>query len=147
MSVFTIAYRSRNLIEDQVMDSAAGIERLLTQSRMRNSRLGITGALLFNEGRFVQVLEGEQKPVLDVLKDILQDPRHTDIEVLPARVVPQRIFARWSMAYVGVTPAARRYYHDFSLAKNLEWTQGSADALGGLLLSLIRIELSRAPGA
>lgn len=140
MSIFTIAYHSRNLIEQQTMNSAAEIQRLLEQARGRNSRLGITGALLFNEGRFVQILEGEEAAVLEVMDVITRDTRHTDIDVLPARYVRERTFAQWSMAFVGVSPQAKDYYRDFSLRDRLEWTSTTSDLLAALILDLIMVQ-------
>jgi len=140
MSVFTIAYHSRNLIEDQTMNSAVEFQRLLEQSRTRNAKLGITGALLFNEGRFVQILEGDEATVMELLEDIKRDPRHTDIDVLPPRVFPERTFAHWSMAFVGASPEAQHYYRDFSLREKLEWTRTTTDLLAALILDLIMVD-------
>lgn len=140
MSVFTIAYHSRNLIEQQTMNSAAEIQRLLEQSRDRNAQLGITGALLFNEGRFVQILEGDEASVMEVVESIRRDSRHTDIDMLPPRIMPERSFADWSMAFVGVSPQAQSYYRDFSLRSNLEWTQTTSDLLAALILDLIMMD-------
>jgi len=140
MSVFTIAYHSRNLIEQQTMNSAAEIQRLLEQSRERNTRLGITGALLFNEGRFVQILEGDEPAVREVMDVIMRDPRHTDIDVLPARYARERTFAHWSMAFVGASPQAKDYYRDFSLSDKLEWTSNTTDLLAALILDLIMVQ-------
>ena len=140
MSVFTIAYHSRNLIEEQTLDSTAEVQRLLEQSRARNERLGITGALLFNEGRFVQILEGDEAAVLEVMDIIMRDPRHTDIDVLPARYVRERTFAQWSMAFVGASPQAKNYYRDFSLREKLEWTSSTTDLLAALILDLIMVQ-------
>jgi len=140
MSAFTIAYHSRNLIEQQTMNSAAEIQRLLDQARARNGRLGITGALLFNESRFVQVLGGDEASVMEVLDSIRRDSRHSDIDLLPPRLMPERSFAEWSMAFVGVSPQTRGYYQDFSLRSNLEWTHTTSDLLAALILDLIMID-------
>ena len=145
MPVFTIAYRSRNLIEEQTLDSAAEIQRLLGQSRARNLRLGITGALLFNEGRFVQILEGDEAPVLEVLEDIKRDSRHADVDVLPPRIVPQRSFAQWSMAFIGSSPGARDYYRDSAFGSKLEWTKTTTELLAALMLELIMIDGAGVP--
>ncbi len=147
MSVFTIAYHSRNLIEDQTLNSTVEFQRLLEQARARNARFGITGALLFSQGRFVQVLEGDEGPVTDVLEMIKRDPRHTEIDVLPARYVRERKFAQWSMAFVGASPQAKNYYRDFSLREKLEWTSTTTDVLAALILDLIMVQGAVVPRA
>lgn len=143
MPVFTIAYRSRNLIGQQTQNVEAEIERLLETSRARNLRLGITGALLFNENRFVQILEGDKKPVLEVLDSIKRDIRHTDIDVLPSRVVAERTFPEWSMAYIGAQPGHEA--EAFAFSAGFDWTRTTTELLSALLLDLIAGEGSVVP--
>lgn len=52
------------------------IEALLNLSKDGNERKNIKGVLLYSEGNFFQILEGEKTLVLDVFKKIEQDPRH-----------------------------------------------------------------------
>lgn len=40
--------------------SKAELVELLTQVRAKNSRLGVTGMLLYKDGNFLQVIEGEE---------------------------------------------------------------------------------------
>ena len=50
---------------------------LLKKSRAANELLGVTGMLLFSEGNFFQVLEGEPEVVDALYTKISRDPRHT----------------------------------------------------------------------
>lgn len=135
MPIFTIAYRSRNLIPQQTPHIEAEIGRLLDTSRARNERLGITGALLFNENRFVQILEGDEEPVLEVLDDIKRDTRHTDIDVLPSRLVAQRTFAQWTMAFIGTVPGVEA--QAFAFGTQFDWTRTTTELLSALILDMI----------
>ena len=143
MPVFTIAYRSRSLIAERMSDSDAEMERLLRQSRARNRRLGITGALLFNDCRFVQILEGDETAVLTLLDDIKRDTRHTDIDVLAPRVLPGRSFADWSMAFIGSASAGG--IDAFSLGRQFDWTRATSDLLAALILELISATAATIP--
>lgn len=44
----------------------ADLEALLVQAREKNLRLSITGALLYENGHFLQVLEGEHPTVREL---------------------------------------------------------------------------------
>lgn len=44
--------------------------------RTNNERAGITGMLLYKDGNFMQLLEGEKEAVLRLHKNIIVDPRH-----------------------------------------------------------------------
>ncbi len=70
---------------------------LLTQSRENNERRGLTGMLLFKDGRFMQVLEGAEEDVRERYGVISADPRHTDIKTLLDESIEQRRFPHWSM--------------------------------------------------
>ena len=55
------------------------IENLLAEWRDKNSNKDIKGILLFSEGHFFQVLEGEKEKVLALYYSIMEDPRHSNI--------------------------------------------------------------------
>ena len=146
MSIFTLSYHSQNLIEDLTMDSLGELENLLKVSRARNASLSVTGALLFNEGRFLQVLEGGEADVRAVYRSIMRDRRHTDVTLLAAEPCERRRFERWSMAFVGTTPAARAYYRRFAVENEMERTRVSVDALCELLSKLLAIDAGAQDG-
>jgi hypothetical protein len=140
MSIFSLAYRSRNLIEDIHLDSLGEMTNLLEVARSRNAKLGVTGALIFNEGIFAQILEGDEAAVREIFKSIQNDRRHSEIKVFPTQEYEHRRFEAWSMAFVGPSPRARDYYARFSLLNGFEWTEASVGALVDLLLDLIALE-------
>ncbi|QIG92056.1 BLUF domain-containing protein [Bradyrhizobium sp. 6(2017)] len=96
-----LIYVSRS--NSNVRDSSASeiIRSILAQSRSKNARLGVTGALLFSEGYFCQVLEGERAAVEEIFNAIECDVRHRDITLLTFRPSTPRRFPDWSMAYAG----------------------------------------------
>lgn len=68
-------------------------------SRENNARLGITGVLLYINGRIVQVLEGQQQAVEQLYQSIQADPRHTDVRTVISQPIAQRLFDQWYMGY------------------------------------------------
>lgn len=72
---------------------------LLQKARANNERDGITGMLLYSNGNFIQVIEGEETAVSSLHKRILSDPRHTRIITLLQRPLTKRMFAEWSMGF------------------------------------------------
>jgi hypothetical protein len=55
------------------------VRDLMQEWRDQNSKLDIKGILLYSEGHFFQVLEGEKKDVLSLFQEIQQDTRHTSV--------------------------------------------------------------------
>lgn len=79
--------------------SEAELAALLAQSRRFNAEHGLTGMLLYLEGTFVQVLEGDEPVVRALYTKIMRDARHTGCQVYLERLVPEREFAEWSMGF------------------------------------------------
>jgi hypothetical protein len=140
VSIFTLAYQSRNLIEAITLDSSAELARLLAVSRARNEKLGVTGALLFNENRFYQILEGDEDDVRAIYASIERDVRHTDVVLLLTETIARRHFEKWSMAFLGMQPGARDYYKTFTLDDDFEWTKASAARIADMMVGFIADE-------
>jgi len=80
------------------MDAAA-IERILTTARTFNTAAEITGLLLFHDGNFIQIIEGDAARLDALMARIRADRRHGGIIVLESRGVEARVFPEWSMGY------------------------------------------------
>lgn len=97
----------------QLIYSSAATERMpksklykiLLGARSRNASLDVTGLLVFVNGVFLQILEGERDTVLTLMKRISSDPRHSNVKVFQETAVEQRTFPSWRMAYV--TPSTK----------------------------------------
>lgn len=77
---------------------------LLSQARDNNSHTHITGMLLYMEGCFFQVIEG-QRDLLEALFDkISKDKRHHHVMKLIIEPINERSFANWTMGFQHVTP-------------------------------------------
>lgn len=72
---------------------------LLVTCRENNARMGITGMLLYKEGNFMQVLEGEEPAVRALYEKIRTDPRHTGEILLWQGPLEGRQFGEWSMGF------------------------------------------------
>lgn len=104
----SLAYFSRSAIRHDPGVLEADIGQILATARRRNSSVGVTGALLFAEGCFTQVLEGPLGEVEALFEMIECDPRHHDITILHLHEVETRSFARWSMAFAGQDATMRQ---------------------------------------
>jgi hypothetical protein len=86
-------------VSNSVRDFAqAELEDILAVSRRNNAAAGITGMLLYMDGAFLQVLEGEAEPVKQTYARIRQDVRHWGAQTLIDQDAP-RAFAQWSMGF------------------------------------------------
>jgi len=81
----------------------AGLDRLLATARRVNSELGVTGMLLYLDGSFFQVLEGDETTVEQLYKHIAKDRRHARITKIINEPIAERAFAEWTMGYGDVS--------------------------------------------
>ena len=70
---------------------------LMHESRSYNAIDSITGLLMHREGFFLQVFEGEPSVIENLLNRILNDTRHTKIEVVQDCPAINRLFSNWTM--------------------------------------------------
>ena len=77
----------------------ANLVELLNQARNHNKKEEITGMLLYVNGKFIQVLEGDQKKVKQLYHRIENDERHKRVTLLLEGESANRIFDKWSMGF------------------------------------------------
>ena len=100
----TLAYISRNAISENGADMIDEVGDILASARKNNPARGITGALLFNDNCFAQVLEGPSEAVDAAYQMIVTDTRHRDLILLHRDGLKQRYFPDWSMAFATADP-------------------------------------------
>lgn len=82
---------------------AVDLAAIRASSQRHNDRLGLTGLMIYREGRFFAALEGLERALLRRMETIITDPRHFDLRILSERRIPARRFENWSFA---VLPSA-----------------------------------------
>jgi 3-oxoacyl-[acyl-carrier-protein] synthase III len=105
--LLSLAYFSRNAITGSPETVQAEIRNILESARRNNQANGVTGALLFSDGCFAQVLEGRQDDVEAIFETIQCDARHADVTILHLHPVERRSVAQWSMAFAGISGVSR----------------------------------------
>ena len=72
---------------------------ILSVSRRNNSRIGVTGVLLYGDGQFIQLLEGDKADVQATFEKISNDNRHKGITMVTSGNTEKRSFPEWSMGF------------------------------------------------
>ncbi len=97
MALYQLIYQSQSLVPFETPELTA----LLNQARAYNLAHDVTGLLLYTpDGRFLQVLEGEERVVRDLYYNrIAFDPRHYNCRLLSDGSSLYRSFANWTMGF------------------------------------------------
>lgn len=85
------------------------------ESVQRNTAADITGILVFDEGKILQILEGERGAVMALFEKISRDPRHVAIRQVAGAEQEARLLSCWSVIS-GQTSSApaelRQQFHE-----------------------------------
>lgn len=93
--MYNLLYTSSSTIEA----NHEVLNQILQTARVNNELLGVTGMLLYSDGSFVQLLEGEEEKVKATFDKISRDPRHYNIEVVIEANANSRYFPNWQMGF------------------------------------------------
>jgi hypothetical protein len=74
---------------------------ILAASRRNNAALNVTGLLVAGGRRYLQVIEGPAEATEGLLSKIEADERHEGCVTFLRRIVEERSFGEWSMAFRG----------------------------------------------
>jgi len=83
--------------------SEQDLNKILAEARPSNESRNITGMLLYRDGLFIQVLEGEEAVIEQLLSNIKKDTRHHDVHVVSKQIVKHREFSDWSMGFKNIS--------------------------------------------
>ena len=96
--MYRLIYKSKTT---QKLDKETFRDILYTSAQM-NGASGVTGALLATRSHYLQFLEGEYDAVNDTFSRIIEDPRHSKVELIAFRPVDKRLFSAWEMKGFGI---------------------------------------------
>jgi len=93
-----LIYISRSTAEFNV----GALRQLATTAAVKNKDLNVTGYLYFDQGYFLQYIEGHFQTIRDLMQTISQDERHDIIKILERDGLTKRKFPRWHMQYLSM---------------------------------------------
>ena len=77
--------------------SSADVRAIHQTARHLNALDGVTGLLIYNGRQFLQVIEGAESAINDLLQRLRADPRHSGLTVESQRFIDDREFPDWAM--------------------------------------------------
>jgi hypothetical protein len=95
----TVTYTSRAQLD--LLDE--DLSEIHDKARHFNALNGITGILIYDGVRFLQIVEGPEEAIDELTDRLRLDRRHSAFEVRDERLVVQRSFPAWSMELVRVS--------------------------------------------
>lgn len=104
---YTICYTSKSVQDLNLVE----IESIFKSTIIKNNARDITGILLYNSGRFFQVLEGEKNKVKKLFYDVIYpDKRHRELFVVMEKFTEKPFFSLYNTQF-SVVKTLQEYNH------------------------------------
>lgn len=98
MPIRRLLYTSSSRLAPSELTIDEQVDAIARQAAARNEAAGVTGLLVFVEGQFIQILEGESDAVEEVFERICCDFQHSNLKLIDLIAVKERLFGAWHMA-------------------------------------------------
>lgn len=114
MPLHRLLYTSEARLSDNTSGAERMVESIVAHSQANNEKRGLTGALLYVRGTFIQALEGPLDALETTFERICHDFRHAKLTLVDMSPANERMFERWSMTYLAQNdePARLRVNRD-----------------------------------
>jgi Sensors of blue-light using FAD len=103
-----------------------------------NSKLEISGILIFHHGAFIQLLEGSEKNVKELFAAISKDPRHTNVQINFEKDSYERLMPSWFMGFSTSEVLPMNEICDQSFRIPIEETRQLCELMQGEIGNLFR---------
>jgi hypothetical protein len=131
-----LVYHSTSAIPDYPEVVGLALDDILEAARNRNVQCGCSGALIYADRQFLQVLEGPVAAVDETLERIMQDKRHTNVRLIARVPAQELLFERWPMAFLS-EPELRPMLKQVGLNGTFDISRMPVDLIGPFLSSVL----------
>jgi hypothetical protein len=115
LSMFYLLYVSSAV---KLMDNDE-LLKLHQVSQKNNKKSEITGMLLYQEGNFMQIIEGNKERVLELFSKVTMDKHHKDIYKIMSGSIEKRNFNDWSMGFCNMNETGHNLNYDAFIQENI----------------------------
>lgn len=97
-----VSKRNANCTEEEITD-------ILEACKKNNPGLGITGILMYNENKFIQLVEGDSRTIMNLYDKIKDDSRHSNCIMVSLSPIKEKTFPSWHMGSKNVSDNVMDY--------------------------------------
>ncbi len=118
-------------------------EHLFDQTLRNNKTLEISGALIYFDGNFLQIMEGDNTKLLPLYNSIKRDHRHHNIIEIINKPIKEKIFNGFETGYTVINNLDRLYslQEYLSLMKLADIKQTRLRLVSNIIKKFLSIEI------
>lgn len=114
----------------------AEVKKIVAQAVEFNQTVQVTGSLFFENGYFLQILEGGRSAVNQLYNHIIQDKRHNNVQLVNYQPIVSRDFLEWHMGYVPRGRLTDLFIKKFGATEEFLPYDMNAESLEGMLMTI-----------
>ena len=99
------------------------IEKILASCKKNNPSLEITGVLLYSDTKFIQMVEGEYKLLMELYDKIKLDDRHRNVMMISCGPIKEKAFPSWHMGSRKIPGGNFEFETDITKSENAVFNQ------------------------
>ena len=138
MQLARLIYISECFIDPTQGSMIRQLSSILSASNRNNQADDITGALIFDDKWFLQVLEGDKRAIWKTFQRIAEDERHGHTLLIEMSEIKDRAFGNWWMGL-----ATRNNATEAAFAPYLRNGLFSPENMNGAEVLALMVEVSR----
>ncbi|MDG5492342.1 BLUF domain-containing protein [Psychroserpens sp. SPM9] len=108
---YSIIYQSKAKAEFTI----AQIDMMLLKAKQFNKTHNISGCIIYNGHKFLQIIEGQKADIIKLYAKIKADQRHENVITLIETSTHDTLWDDWSMAFYKFTGDATKDQHNHML--------------------------------
>ena len=143
MPLSRLTYLSENRIDRANGSMLSQLSSIMAASRRNNAAAAITGALIFDDGWFLQVLEGDRRAIWRTFDRIAADERHGDALLVEMVDVGTRLFGQWWMGLAVRSAATTSLFQPYERAGVFSPLEMSGRQVLDLMVGVAKLGLCR----
>lgn len=144
--IHQLIYYSRNTVVGGDRAMLTNLREIVSVSQRNNSRIGVTGFLIFDKTWFLQILEGERANVTETYNRIARDGRHSSATIVNVQDVASRSFPNWTMGGALRSPEVQEIYLSHGIGGALDPVRMKSAQILQLSLDLQEFEQAKRQG-
>ncbi|WP_163933127.1 BLUF domain-containing protein [Paraferrimonas sp. SM1919] len=120
------------------------LEQLADTSSKNNQEYGVTGYLCFKNNKFFQYIEGDDRAITQLIKNIVEDPRHQVLYSL-ADELEMRLFPDWNMKLLTDDVVNEKVLEDLIMQRmevmsHSNWNKALSDRVITIVQTIAKIQ-------
>lgn len=116
--------------------SSSEIVEILQQTESRNNKHGINGLLVFSDGTFFEVIEGEKMMIKELFETIREDGRHKNLIVIFEKDIPKKLFDDKDSTFISENMLYRKMDEDHFLEYIKDLDESTKKVVKNMLISI-----------